>query len=229
MLSRRLRGRLVRHHLPIASAAIVTGWALYVTRPFPDVLTRLSFATAYPALVLLAISLAIGPLRILAGRQPVMSLDLRRDFGIWAGITGVFHAVIGQFVHLRGRPWLYYIYEDWRARLLPVRHDLFGFANYSGLVSVLVLAVLLLTSNDLSLRRLGGTEWKGLQRWNYVCFGLAALHGLLYQLGIESQKLPFVLLAIGCIAVTTVLQWAGWRQRRLQRTTSSRAVAGGGA
>jgi sulfoxide reductase heme-binding subunit YedZ len=130
-------------------------WVLYVTRPYPDVISRLSFATAYPALALLALTLAVGPWRILQGKPTVLSLDLRRDIGIWAGIVGVLHACVGQFVHLRGRLWLYYIYEDWRDRRLPVRHDLFGAANFTGLAAALVLLVLLAMSNDASLRSLG--------------------------------------------------------------------------
>ena len=82
---------------------------------YTDVITRLSFASAWPALVLLAATLVIGPWRKLTGRDTPTSQDLRRDIGIWAGITGLFHTGIGQCVHLRGRPWLYYVYENWQA------------------------------------------------------------------------------------------------------------------
>ena len=62
-------------------------------------------------------------------------MDFRRDVGIWARIVGLFHVVVGQCAHLRGRPWLYYIYENWRTKhVLPVRHDLFGLAKRLGLL-----------------------------------------------------------------------------------------------
>ncbi|MEP6604866.1 MAG: hypothetical protein ABJA60_01970 [Nitrosospira sp.] len=77
---------------------------LYTTRSYPDVITRLSFASAYPALVLLA------------GNRLAISLDFWRYIGIWAGILALLHVAIGQCVHLRGRPWLYYIYENWQAK-----------------------------------------------------------------------------------------------------------------
>ena len=147
-MSARMKSRLWRHHLPLAllsGAAIVI---LYVTRPYPDVITRLSFATAWPALVLLAAALVIGPWRTLQGKAPVLSLDLRRDIGIWGGALGVVHAVIGQCEHLRGRPWLYYVYEKTQEHLVPLRHDLFGFSNYTGLFAGLLLLALLATSND---------------------------------------------------------------------------------
>lgn len=173
MISPRLSRRLVRHHFPISLATFASTFLLYVTRSYPDIITRLSFASAYPALVLLAATLTIGPLKMLAGDRLTISFDVRRDIGIWAGITGVFHAVIGQCVHLRGRPWLYYIYENWRQKhFLPIRHDLFGLANYTGIIAALVLLVLLATSNDAMLRKLGTPGWKRLQRWNYLCFAL---------------------------------------------------------
>jgi methionine sulfoxide reductase heme-binding subunit len=211
-MTARLRSRLWRHHLPLAllSAGIV--WLLYVTRPYPDVLTRLSFATAWPALVLLTVTLIIGPWRTLTRRSPVLSLDLRRDIGIWAGILGVLHAGIGQCVHLRGRPWLYYIYEKTQEHFLPVRHDMFGFSNFTGLFAALILLALLATSNDASLRKLSLPGWKSLQRWNYACFALTVLHTFGYLVGIESLKWPAIATASLCVMIAAPLQYLGWRR-----------------
>jgi sulfoxide reductase heme-binding subunit YedZ len=215
MLSDRLYRRLLRHHLPIGFAVLLCGYGLYVTRPFPDIVTRLSFASAYPALLLISATLLIGPAKLLFGDRLTTSMDLRRDVGIWAGMTGFFHAAIGQCVHLRGRPWLYYIYENWRqTHLLPLRHDVFGLANYTGLAATLVLLALLATSNDASLRKLGTPGWKRLQRWNYLCFGLTAVHTFAYQEGVESQKPAFLATAIAVVLVTAGLQLAGLRARR---------------
>jgi sulfoxide reductase heme-binding subunit YedZ len=125
----------------------------------------------------------------------------------------VVHAGVGQFVHLRGRPWLYYIYEDWPKRAVPLRHDLFGFTNFTGLAATLILIALLATSNDASLRSLGTPGWKQLQRWNYGSFALAALHSFGF-LTIEKQKLAFVLTVAVCVAITAVLQGIGYQRRR---------------
>jgi len=183
-MTARMKSRLWRHHLPLALMSAAVCWILYVTRPYPDVITRLSFATAWPALILLAATLIIGPWRILQGKAPILSQDLRRDIGIWGGTLGVVHAVIGQCEHLRGRPWLYYVYEKMDEHLVPIRHDMFGFSNFTGLFAGLILLLLLATSNDASLRKYGGAGWKSLQRWNYVCFGLTALHTFGYLIGI---------------------------------------------
>ncbi len=209
----RIERRLMVHHLPLLAASAVTVLLLYVTRPYRDVLTRVSFATAYPAIALLAVTLLIGPVNILRRARNPVSSDLRRDIGIWAGILGIVHSVVGQMVHLRGRPWLYYVYEHPERHTVPFRHDLFGFANDTGLISALVVLALLATSNDYSLRLLGTPQWKQLQRWNYACFFLAAAHAIAYQTS-EKQRLPFVLTVAVGIGLTLALQGAGYLRRR---------------
>jgi methionine sulfoxide reductase heme-binding subunit len=215
---KRLTRRLVRHHLPLLLVSSASAAALYFTRPYPDVLTRLSFCTAYPALTLLEVTLLIGPWNVLRRRGNPVSSDLRRDMGIWAGVLGISHTIVGQCVHLRGRPWLYYVYGP-QEHHQGLRHDLFGFANYTGAISVLVLAALLATSNDYSLRRLGTPGWKSLQRWNYAVFALAAAHAVGY-LVIENQNLPFDTTIAVCIAITLAMQMWGFAMRARVRQVS---------
>ncbi len=213
---KRLVRRLLVHHLPICAASAVTVFLLYATRPYKDVLTKLSFSTAYPALVLIAITLLIGPWNLLRGKRMPISSDWRRDMGIWAGILAIVHTAVGQNVHLRGRPWLYYIYDHREAHMLPLRHDLFGFANYTGLTSAFILLLLLATSNDYSLRALGTPRWKQMQRWNYFAFALAGAHAIGYQIN-EKQQMPFVAIVVASILVTLVLQTIGFQRRRVAR------------
>ncbi|MBB5057362.1 sulfoxide reductase heme-binding subunit YedZ [Granulicella aggregans] len=208
----RLYRRLLAHHLPLLLFTALAVSALFITRPYRDTISRLSFATAYPALIFIAATLLIGPWNILRARRNPVSSDLRRDLGIWAGILAVLHSGIGQAVHLRGRPWLYYVYGPTEHHSFPIRHDLFGLANYTGAISVLVVAALLATSNDLSLRRLGTPQWKRLQRWNYAAFALAAVHTIAYLVS-EKQHVPWVALAAFSILITLCLQIAGFRRR----------------
>jgi len=220
-MTARMRSRLWWHHLPLALLSAASIFLLYVTRPYPDVITRLSFATAWPALVLLTVVLVIGPWRILRGKPRVLSQDLRRDIAIWGGSLGMAHAVIGNCEHLRGRPWLYYVYEKTQEHLVPLRHDLFGFSSYTGLFASLILLALLATSNDASLRKLGNPGWKSLQRWNYVCCGLTALHTFGYLIGIQSLKWGSIITALLCVAIAAVLQYLGWKQRLRQRPANA--------
>jgi sulfoxide reductase heme-binding subunit YedZ len=210
---KRLIRRLLIHHLPLLALSGAGVFLFYVMRPIRDAITRVSFATAYPALIFIAATLLIGPWNLLRGKRNPVSSDWRRDLGIWAGILSLIHTVIGQDVHLRGRPWLYYIYGSREAHVLPLRHDLFGFSNYTGLFSTLLLLLLLATSNDYALRALGTPRWKQLQRTNYFAFALAGAHAVGYQ-AVEKQRIPFVAVVLATVLITAVLQATGYTRRR---------------
>ncbi|HEV2323789.1 MAG TPA: hypothetical protein VGS10_07545 [Terracidiphilus sp.] len=210
----RLRRRLVQHHLPLFLISAGAVACIYLTRPYKDWVMRASFATAYPALILLVATLAIGPFNVLLRRRNPVSVDLRRDVGIWAGILSVAHTAIGQNVHLRGRPWLYYVYQRSEHHTFPIRHDVFGMSNYTGALCTLLVLLLLATSNDWSLRKLGAAHWKKLQRWNYAAFALLAIHALGYEEGIEHQKLPWVTVTVAGLGLALALQLCGWAMRR---------------
>ena len=212
----RLLRRLLLHHLPLFALSAALFAALFLTRPYRDPWMKASFSTAYPALFLLLATLVIGPLNVLTRRRNPVSSDLRRDIGIWAGILAIAHTIVGQNVHLRGRPWLYYLYDHPERHLLKLRHDVFGVSNYTGALCTLLLLVLLATSNDLSLRKLGTRTWKSLQRWNYAAYALLAIHALGYLLGIEHQKTAFVATTIAALALTLLTQASAFVLRRTQ-------------
>ncbi len=199
--------------IALATIACVTVfWELFSIRG--DVISRLSIATAYPALFLTAAAVSIGPWNVLRGQTNPVSFDLRRDFGIWAGITALLHTGIGLNVHLRGRPWLYFIDQHHQ-----VRHDLFGIGNDTGLLAALLFLLLLAISNDLSLRRLGTRTWKSLQRWTYMAVALTLMHAVAYQF-VEKRQAAYRALLWATIAMTAVLQAAGWwrTKRKLNRS-----------
>ena len=88
-------------------------------------------------------------------------------------------------------------------------------ANYTGLIAALVLLALLATSNDASLRKFDTPGWKQLQRWNYLCFALVAIHTFTYQKGLEDQPNLFFGTALVAIFATVSLQVIG-RHRRVR-------------
>jgi sulfoxide reductase heme-binding subunit YedZ len=204
--------------LALASGALTAGiffYALQSKRPA----FRLSMAFAYAGLLFLSASLVIGPWNVLRGHPNPVSTDLRRDIGIWTGLLGLAHVVVGLQVHAGGKFWLYFLYPPDPPRFLPLRHDGFGFANFTGLGATLVLTLLLGLSNNHSLRALGTKRWKALQRWNYVSFALVAVHGVAYQL-IEKRSLPFVGLFGWIVLVVVTMQLVGFRKvrARMRRT-----------
>jgi sulfoxide reductase heme-binding subunit YedZ len=184
MSKNRLRQRLIYH---ILLGVVSVGLSVLFMRLFPhrDLVSRVSIGTAYAALFLMTATLLLGPLNVLRKKANPVSFDLRRDFGIWAGIAGLVHTAFGLNVHLRGKMWLYFVDTSHH-----LRKDVFGFGNYTGSVAALVFVLLLALSNDISLRELGVERWKSLQRWAYAGFVLTAAHAIAYQ-QIETRSAPF--------------------------------------
>ncbi len=160
--------------------------------PGDDLKYLWSMGTGYVSIILLAITLLIGPLNIYSKKLNPVSTNIRRDVGIWCGLTGLAHLVIGIQVHM-GNIWLYFFKAVEGADSYMLRGDLFGFSNYAGVIAGLLLVVLLLLSNDISLKWLRSNRWKSIQRWNYVLFALVLAHGIMYQI-IEKRIAVIIIL-----------------------------------
>jgi len=159
-------------------------------------------SSAYVAFTLIVLTLAIGPINALRGVRLPVSNDFRRDTGIWACTWSIFHTVVGLQVHLRGRMIEYFLYPTSASLLARIRFDMFGLANYFGLLAAVLAVVLAAISNDWSLRMLGATRWKRLQQLNYILFTIAIVHAVLYQ--IVEKRIPPFALAFGFLAGTAL-------------------------
>jgi methionine sulfoxide reductase heme-binding subunit len=212
--------RIARHLVLAVLAATLTTLFYLFTAP-PDIRHRASMATAYSSLVFLVATLAIGPWNIIRRHPNPVSFDLRRDLGIWAGLLAILHTAIGLTVHLRGRMWMYFF-----KNLHPVafQTNQFGAANTTGLISTLLFLLLLILSNDLSLRALGLKRWKFLQSWTYIAVGLAVVHGILYQL-IEKRRIPWVYTFSALTLTLIAIQFAGILHQRNNLKNQSKKPA----
>lgn len=202
-------------------AAVYSAMPILNGEPTPDVIFRLSLGSGYVALILLCLSLAFGVWRVLRrNKKPAVHFDLRRDVGIWAGVFAIIHTVFGLLVHFRGKGILiYFFYPSEQNAVIPVRLDAFGFANHIGLFAFLIAALLLVISNDFSLRKLGSRRWKNVQRLNYAFFALVLVHAVLYMV-IEKRSLLFVILSILLFGSVLILQITGFV--RFRRANSVR-------
>lgn len=210
-----MRRRYLRHHLVIAVVTCVALLAGYALTTSKNPVFRWSMATGYVGLALLVATLVTGPLEVVRRRPNPISTDLRRDLGIWAGLLAIAHFLVGWQVHMKHR-YLYWLREVQETGGLTPRTDLFGFANYTGLLAVLIALLLLALSNDYFLRTLGARRWKALQRWNYGLFALVAAHGVAYQV-IEKRIAPFVVAFAALSLVAIVAQLIGFRRQRARR------------
>jgi sulfoxide reductase heme-binding subunit YedZ len=214
-MSPRFKVRL-KHHFTLL---IVTGVLLYLfirLIPGDDVKYLWSMATGYVSIILLAGTLLIGPLNVYKKRLNPVSTDLRRDIGIWCGLIGLLHVVIGIQVHM-GNIWLYFFKAVEGINSYQLRDDVFGVANYTGLLAGLILLILLFLSNDLSLQWLKTKRWKTIQRWNYILFSLVLIHGILYQV-IEKRMIIIVVLFTGIMMLPAIAQTIGFRITKRKKT-----------
>lgn len=195
--------RLARHGL-IGGGSLAATVVLYVALGKETAEFKLSLATAYVALALLAVTFALGSIYYLTTRRTPASTYLRRDVSIWGGVFAIAHVVAGLQVHFKERMWAYFVFENWRDRWMPVRYDAFGIANYAGAVAAIVVLVLLAISNDISIRRLGLERWRGIQRWGRVFAVLTLVHTLIYQV-LEKRAAPLVIPVWTTVAIVIAL------------------------
>ena len=105
---------------------------------------------------------------------------------------------------------------------MPLRHDLIGFANWTGVAEALLLVLLLAISNDASLRKLGTKRWKSWQRWTYWVAVLTVAHALGYQIEAKQHGEWIAVFAVVTVIVLA-MQLDGRRKmlaRRLAREES---------
>ncbi len=143
----------------------------------PNPLALLLHTTGRSSLVLLAITLAVTPLRRLltdasrfTNRRYGKRLSdwnwlirLRRPLGLWCFAYAIAHA------------WIYCAFDlgyDWSAAWAEVREKPYLLAGLAGLV---LLAVLAATSTHRMIRRLG-RHWRSLHRLTYAVAVLGLLH-----------------------------------------------------
>lgn len=203
----RFKKRLV-HHISLSIATALVLLLFYVAVPGDDKKYLWSMATGYTGLILAGVTLMVGPLNVLRGKRNPVSSDLRRDIGIWSGFVGLAHIVIGIQVHM-GNIWLYFFKAVEGENAFVLRDDLFGAANYAGLIAGIILLVLLLISNDLSLNALKLSKWKSLQQTSYLFFVLTVAHAIMYQV-IEKRIPLFVVILVILSLIPITFQVKGY-------------------
>ena len=183
-------------------------------RPALPIIPFITLTSGYLSIFLLAVSLLLGPLNLMLKLKNPISTYIRRDIGIFGGILGVVHSVVGLFVHFTGRPWLYFVEEVGES--FAIRLGNFGLANYTGLFGALILILLLIISNDYFLGKLKAVKWKNLQRSTYPMFVLVIAHSVFYRLNADKEDL-IMYLYLPLFLVILVFQLVGIRLKMKKR------------
>ncbi len=214
-------------HLALLIVSILACGITFFYLPTGTLNEILTLGLGYVALLFLAVTLLIGPLNLVRKRRNPVNIDLRRDVGIWSGITALLHVVFSFQLYQNGDILGYFFTSTPTGYSLP-KPDLFNMSNYTGLIATFVMVVLLFTSNQLSLRWLKGKRWKLIQRFNYLLVIMTLVHTFGYQ-AFNVRESYFVWGVIGLSLVVLVAQLGGvvvWMNRTKQREEALAASAG---
>jgi sulfoxide reductase heme-binding subunit YedZ len=223
---RDLRRRLLVHHLPLALSSALVLVALVGVWPGHGgafAVGRLASPTGDVALVLLAVTLLIGPANLVLGRRNPVNSYLRRDVGTWTAIWSLIHVVVSFQGHGGGAFGFvdYFVVDG-----TPLTTS-FGWGNWTGLAATVIVVLLLVLSTDRCLRELKAQVWKDLQRLNYTLFVLVVVHALFYG-SLRRMTSPYTLLLIVTVIGVFVGQAVGiwlWRARSATGGTHPRSAA----
>jgi sulfoxide reductase heme-binding subunit YedZ len=179
---------------------------------------RFTFASGYVALVLLGLTLLIGPANLLLRRRRPVSNYLARDVGIWAAVFSVIHVIYGVEVHggLTLSGFLAMLVRDGS----PLTTS-FGLANWTGLAATVIAVGLLAISSNVALRKLKARTWKNLQRLNYALFALVIMHAFFYGALLRPESPFTLLLGLSAIAVFVGQAVGVWLWRRRYARTAA--------
>ena len=163
-------------HLAVATIGAAFAYRFWLTRGHWDAEMRLWKAIGDASLVLLYATLAAGALARLKlpGGQLVR---YRRELGIWFALYGLLHAVLilDGWARWDLMRFLGYEFVPELGRLVRLEPG-FGLANLIGVTTGAIALLLLATSSDRAIRRLGATRWKLLHQGTYVVLWLTVLH-----------------------------------------------------
>jgi len=159
--------------------ALYPGWLLYLGLTGglgPDPVKALEHALGEAALQLLILGLAVTPLRRFLGLN---LLKFRRSVGLLAFTYVALHLLV----------WLLLDVQI----MSQVLNDILKRPYITiGMVGFALLLPLALTSNNLSLRRLGAARWRRLHLLTYPAVLLAALHFVMLVKGFQIEPLIYL-------------------------------------
>jgi methionine sulfoxide reductase heme-binding subunit len=169
----------------------------------PDPTAHIALTTGYTTLMLLAITLAITPVRKFVP-QLNWAIRFRRLLGLFAFFYGTVHMLT--WVALYNYFSLHAMVHDIAKR----RFITMGVAAY------LLLLPLAITSTNWAIRKMGGKQWNRLHKLVYVAAICGVIH---YWWQVKTGvllPLPFTIVIAVLLGLRPVI---AWRQRRKSRPT----------
>jgi methionine sulfoxide reductase heme-binding subunit len=157
------------------------------------------------ALRFLVIGLAITPLRRLGGPNLI---KYRRQIGLLAFVYAAFHVTV-------------YTYLDQDLDFGAIWNDIVKRPYITvGLLSLLILIPLAITSSNAMIKRLGGATWQKLHKAVYVAVPAAALHFIMLVKAWPPEPLIYAALTVILLAYRVYDKMRGGKPRQRQRASA---------
>tara|TARA_R110002111_G_scaffold114636_1_gene175480 strand:- start:260 stop:865 length:606 start_codon:yes stop_codon:yes gene_type:complete len=141
------------------------------------------------ALQLLIIGLCVTPLRQYLGLN---LMKFRRAFGVLAFIYVALHLLVWVVLDM-SLLWSQMWADIWKRPYITV-----------GMVDFLVLVPLAVTSNNLSVRKLGAASWRKLHKLTYLAVLLGGIHYLWLVKGIQIEPILYMAVILGLLGLRLV-------------------------
>lgn len=141
------------------------------------------------ALQLLIIGLCVTPLRQYLGLN---LMKFRRAFGVLAFIYVALHLLVWVVLDM-SLLWSQMWADIWKRPYITV-----------GMVGFLVLVPLAVTSNNLSVRKLGAASWRKLHKLTYLAVLLGGIHYLWLVKGIQIEPILYMAVILGLLGLRLV-------------------------
>lgn len=148
------------------------------------------------ALKLIVIGLLVTPLRRLAG---INLLKFRRAIGVSAFFVVVAHLMV----------WALLDVQTWERVWMEIVKRPYVTVGMIAFVGMIPLAV---TSNNLSVRKMGAASWRQLHKLVYPVAVLGAVHYLWLVKGFQIEPIIYIVVILGLIA------WRYWPARGVVRS-----------
>ena len=167
---------LIQRHSVVGFISAILTLAFWYSRPEWVAEMRFWRAVGDASLILLYVTLALGPVTRFFPSMGMLLPD-RRELGIWFGISAIVHTIVifDGWVKWDVSIFMGYQFIPQLDRMVRLESG-FGMANVLGLLAVLMALPLMATSADWATRALGGAAWKFLHYGAYTIFYLVALH-----------------------------------------------------
>ncbi|WP_051371856.1 ferric reductase-like transmembrane domain-containing protein [Leisingera aquimarina] len=163
-------------HLLVIAIGVAGTWLFLYSRIEWSPMHRWNRAVGDMSIILVAAAMSLGPLSRI-WRSTATLLPFRRELGIYAVLLAFLHAtiILIGWVNLDLMRLVGFEFHPGLQKYVMVQHG-FAIANLIGVLALLYGLILAATSNDRSLRWLGNSVWKFVQRGTYVLWWLSVVH-----------------------------------------------------